>query len=393
MADQHGQVMERILGCNGERLDSVGGGYGLGHGYRTYDPALMRFQGPDSQSPFGAGGINPYAYCSGDPVNRSDPSGHLSWQGWSGIGLGVAGLALAAFTAGSSIAAAGGAIAALESASAASLLVAGAAVVADATAIASGATEALDPKASVVLGWVSLATGMAGAVYGVAGLARTLHKSSVSLHLAQRGMAALVEQASSDAALSWGRNIENYKVLGIVTGDNALVVTFEDTYRGARRFNVLAHGGMRDRVGLMLFEDADGGVDLYSGSQFADMLRDTGAVPDFGRYRYARTVVCRSAEGDGVRNLSFAGSFAERSGLPTKGFVGAVSTSGFFDRVLARFAQVEQRYMHFSLQDLENEMAAYNNAYTDKQVFRILKRGDGRPYFPVKFPAPNRPYP
>ncbi|MCY1190730.1 hypothetical protein D9M71_225120 [compost metagenome] len=36
----------------------------------------MRFQAQDSFSPFGVGGLNGYAYCAGDPVNRVDPSGH-----------------------------------------------------------------------------------------------------------------------------------------------------------------------------------------------------------------------------------------------------------------------------------------------------------------------------
>ena len=35
----------------------------------------MRFYSPDSLSPFDAGGLNSYAYCSGDPLNYSDPSG------------------------------------------------------------------------------------------------------------------------------------------------------------------------------------------------------------------------------------------------------------------------------------------------------------------------------
>jgi hypothetical protein len=37
----------------------------------------MRFNSPDSLSPFGEGGMNAYAYCSGDPVNREDRTGHV----------------------------------------------------------------------------------------------------------------------------------------------------------------------------------------------------------------------------------------------------------------------------------------------------------------------------
>lgn len=67
-----------LLGFAGERPDPVTGHYLLGNGYRALNPVLMRFNSPDSLSPFGRGGINTYAYCLGDPINRYDPTGHVS---------------------------------------------------------------------------------------------------------------------------------------------------------------------------------------------------------------------------------------------------------------------------------------------------------------------------
>lgn len=67
-----------LLGFNGERSDPVTGCYLLGNGYRAFNPMLMRFNSPDSWSPFGKGGLNAYAYCAGDPINQTDPTGHVS---------------------------------------------------------------------------------------------------------------------------------------------------------------------------------------------------------------------------------------------------------------------------------------------------------------------------
>ena len=69
--------LSSLLGFNGERVDPVTGHYLLGNGYRAFNPVLMRFNSPDSWSPFGDGGVNGYGYCGGDSVNRSDASGHL----------------------------------------------------------------------------------------------------------------------------------------------------------------------------------------------------------------------------------------------------------------------------------------------------------------------------
>ncbi len=91
----HDQLMALagLPAFNGQQPDPVTGHYLLGNGYRAYNPALMRFNSPDSLSPFGEGGLNAYAYCAGDPVNRSDPSGHkadtrqiLSYV-WLGLAL------------------------------------------------------------------------------------------------------------------------------------------------------------------------------------------------------------------------------------------------------------------------------------------------------------------
>jgi RHS repeat-associated protein len=66
-----------LLGFNGERPDPVTGWYLLGNGYRVFNPVLMRFNSPESWSPFGEGGLNAYGYCLGDPVNERDDTGHM----------------------------------------------------------------------------------------------------------------------------------------------------------------------------------------------------------------------------------------------------------------------------------------------------------------------------
>lgn len=66
------------LGFNGELRDSHTHWYLLGNGYRAYNPVLMCFHSPDKFSPFGAGGLNAYMYCVGDPINHRDPTGHIA---------------------------------------------------------------------------------------------------------------------------------------------------------------------------------------------------------------------------------------------------------------------------------------------------------------------------
>jgi RHS repeat-associated protein len=89
-----------LLGFNGEQPDPETGHYPLGNGYRAFNPVLMRFNSPDSLSPFDEGGLNAYAYALGNPANRIDPTGHFSFSArllFGGIsivggGLGLAGM-------------------------------------------------------------------------------------------------------------------------------------------------------------------------------------------------------------------------------------------------------------------------------------------------------------
>ena len=88
----HHRGQQGLLGFNGEAHDPLTGHYLLGNGHRAYNPVLMRFNSPDTLSPFGAGGLNPYCYCLGDPVNRVDPNGQFSFALIAPVVLSVIGL-------------------------------------------------------------------------------------------------------------------------------------------------------------------------------------------------------------------------------------------------------------------------------------------------------------
>ena len=72
-----GDSIDASSAFNGSYHEPATQTYLLGNGYRAFNPLLMRFHSPDSFSPFGAGGLNAYAYVGNDPTNRIDPSGHF----------------------------------------------------------------------------------------------------------------------------------------------------------------------------------------------------------------------------------------------------------------------------------------------------------------------------
>ena len=134
---------------NGEWFDTGSECYLLGCGHhRPYSPTLGMFLAPDTASPFGAGGLNTLAYCAGDPINRSDPSGHF----WKWIGMAVA--AVAAIASLGTLAIVG--------VTASAVIGATLGVVGLGVEVASAVVQ--DETASSVLGFVGLGIGAAGLV-------------------------------------------------------------------------------------------------------------------------------------------------------------------------------------------------------------------------------------
>lgn len=88
-----------MTGFTGKLREVELGFYLLGNGYRAFSPSLMRFLSADVLSPFGKGGLNCYAYCHGDPINKIDPTGqwatHQITMAANGLAFAQAGLALA----------------------------------------------------------------------------------------------------------------------------------------------------------------------------------------------------------------------------------------------------------------------------------------------------------
>lgn len=291
-----GHAVDLLPGFNGERADPVSGTYHLGSGYRAYNPVLMRFNCPDSLSPFGVGGINPYAYCAGDPVNHIDPSGHISWQGILGIVTGAVGLAFAVFTAGASIAAAGAVMGALGTASATSLVVGGLGVAADVTAIASGAVEENDPHASSVLGWVSMGLGLTGMTAGIG----------------RSGLKSVISSANQRANVVLGGTMKNLDSLG---RDFYL---FDDIYKGGKRLNLVAHGTL----------DSDGTARLVRTSEKNMNASETFSIinkrKNLQGYSNIRTIMCYSGNGGGS---AFGQRLATLTGIPVKSYRGSVTAN------------------------------------------------------------------
>lgn len=315
-----GEASDLIPAFNGELKDPISETYHLGNGYRSYSPKLMRFNAPDSLSPFGGGGINPYAYCLGDPINNVDPSGHISWQGWVGIGMGILSIMAAGVTGGMSIAASGGIMAAISSASTSTLILGTLNIISDVVSIVSGPLEAAYPESSAILGWISFATGIVGIGTSIASFGSSLFKAKGSYNLESATKAAGL--FSKDGAFVTSMSI-NMKILNASIKESSHFNVFTDATRnkGPGRLNINCHGTKRKwyRKTTAGFIDKERNIKSLSPKKLA------AAISEYNddSINRVRLLMCHSADGG---TDSFAAKLARKIGKPVKGYEGTVRT-------------------------------------------------------------------
>lgn len=113
---------------------------------------------------------------------------------------------------------------------------------------------------------------------------------------------------------------------------NDLVFTFIDTYNGAERLNIVAHGALRgsgpDAVADMVLDDVP-----YDASELVDMLWDHNVPTE--KYANIRLLMCNSGTG-GER--SFAAQFQEYVDVPVKAYASKVTGEFTLDDLAEVFA-------------------------------------------------------
>lgn len=280
---------DSIVGFNGEYPDPIMGASHTGNGYRACNPVLLRFNCPDSMSPFRAGGINPYAYCTGDPVNRTDPSGHFSLGQSIGVGLGmIAGMALGMATGG----------AAMPAVFTLMVSVAGGCAIG---ALSELASEAIDGRP---LDWcqVSISAGESALAellgFGVSRAFRPIKGGIYGVTNSQVTSANVIPLGGTRTL--YGINAD--------FGYNA----FTDTYANKPRFNIVGHGTHDDGGHIKL------GSRNLSAAALAGQIKE--AIPE--NIQSVRLVMCCSADNG---KYSFAQKLANELNLPVKAFHGLIA--------------------------------------------------------------------
>ncbi|WP_282295084.1 RHS repeat-associated core domain-containing protein [Stenotrophomonas sp. PS02289] len=336
---------------NGELLDVASGCYLLGAGHhRPYSPRLGIFLAADGLSPFGAGGLNPYAYCAGDPVNRSDPTGHF----WKWI-VAAVGLALGAAAVVATFGAASAAVGAVAAGGITALTKSGAAAIAITTLGVAGvgaevgavaAEVAGDTKTAGILGWVGLGLGLGlGIVRSSPAIAKAATKGVAKFSRFTKRIATIRNQGlSGRGAISASKKMAAAPVARTLeVGDSVAI--------GSSRLDVDDFVHVFQGHGAPFATAADGIVD---GRGLGRQIRNAaGTSPRISRVELQS---CFSATGG--KYASQAQSVANELQVPTSGFKGKMHAGN----PLQRNRIAGERYLYQPQQGLARMRTTALNA-------------------------------
>ncbi|WP_238084772.1 RHS repeat-associated core domain-containing protein [Pseudescherichia vulneris] len=328
-----------LPGFNGERQDPLSRVTHLGNGYRAYSPALRRFTCPDSESPFGVGGVNPYVYCDHDPVNNTDPSGHgpVTWLVRKVITLGVR-LGIASEETTDSMASGLVTAGTVETGTALSTQVS--------TGVAQQVVRARgNTVAATELGWATLGMGMAGGLGLAEGdigkTVRRLRGSAKTYRVAEANtlrygrVSDLYEEGVTHLA---GEEDDTVTGIQYFIDEHDYNLTDEAIEQGIAkkpRLNVAAHGEYIPVIDKRTIVSVNG--HKMSAENIVNELKNR--FGDLSQFSEIRTIICHSADSR-VFSKSLGQQIANISGLPVESFRGTVSRYGHLPFKLYKNAQL-----------------------------------------------------
>lgn len=316
-----------LPGFNGERQDPLSGVSHLGNGYRAYSPALRRFTCPDSESPFGAGGINAYVYCDHDPVNNTDPSGHGP----------ITSLIRKVITLGERLG-----IASAETADSMALGLVTAGSVETGTTLAAQTSTGISQQiaqargntvAATELGWATMGMGMAGGLGlsegNIGKTVRRLRGTAKKYRVAEANtlrygrVSDLEEEGITHLAHSAGKGEDIAEGIQYFIDEHDYNLTDEAIEQGIAkkpRLNVAAHGGYIPVIDKRAIVTVNGHK-MSAENIVNELQKRFGELSQFSEIR---TIICRSADSR-LFSKSLGQQIANISGLPVESFHGTVS--------------------------------------------------------------------
>lgn len=355
-----------LLGFNGERQDGVSRSTLLGNGYRAYHPGQMRFHSPDASSPFLEGGINPYAYCLGDPVNRTDPSGHMSNGTLFGLIAGIlVGGALGILTAGLSVPWT-------------------IAIDVAFTVALTGASLAIDHESPASIGPANWALMVAGSVLGpLAGRGMGKYFSPLKRGTRRwvRGpMMTSDPPRVAEAVINHGREFTQFRIIGRVPDyhTNRLVphlnYTVEDTFYGLRRLNIVVHGEIKSSTGIGRMRLHENGMIAYRAYNWFGRH-----LYNFDLYDRIQLVMCYGANGNGN---GFAAHFATLTGRVVQAYEGPLTIeNAAIDMYICGLDTFGSPAQFRTIEPAMNE--ALDRFRGAEEAFWLgIRSNNGRTYFP-----------